>query len=171
MLLYIIIFLVVSLGERKTLNMQFTSIWPVDRTLSAATIQGQSGPGSDSNEGLLGIPQCTSNAGTSPSNCLVSYPAHSLSGVLSLCREVVSVFYSPSRLGKDGRSGRLAGEQEFFLLSIGTTYTTWKNDYHRKEMNSLSQVQFLYKVVGVLLWAHAFMKGKKTFFSHQAIGK
>ena len=29
----------------------------------------------------------------------MSYPAHSLGGVLPLCREAVSVFYSPSRLG------------------------------------------------------------------------
>ena len=29
----------------------------------------------------------------------MSYPGHSLGGVLPLCREAVSVFYSPSRLG------------------------------------------------------------------------
>ena len=34
----------------------------------------QSGPGSDGNEGVLRIPQ------TSPSDCLVSYPRHSLGG-------------------------------------------------------------------------------------------
>ena len=60
---------------------------------------GQSGPGSNGNEGVLCIPQTSSIAGTSPSDCLVSYPGHSLEGVLPLCREAVSVFYSPSRLG------------------------------------------------------------------------
>ena len=36
---------------------------------------------------------------TSPSDCLVSYPRRSLrEGVLRLCREVVGLFYSPSRL-------------------------------------------------------------------------
>ena len=30
----------------------------------------------------------------------MSYPGHSLGGVLPLCRGAVSVFYSPSRLGK-----------------------------------------------------------------------
>ena len=46
---------------------------------------------------------CTAfpKAGTSPSDCLVSYPGHSLGGgVLPLCRGAVGVFYSPSRLGK-----------------------------------------------------------------------
>ena len=30
----------------------------------------------------------------------MSYPGHSLVGVLPLCREAVGAFYSPSRLGK-----------------------------------------------------------------------
>ena len=58
-----------------------------------------SGPGSDGNEEVLCIPQSSSAAVTSPSDCLVSYPGHSLGGVLPLCRGAVSVFYSPSRLG------------------------------------------------------------------------
>ena len=48
--------------------------------LSGATTPGQSGPGSDGNEGVLRIPQSSSIAGTSPSDCLVSYPGHSLGG-------------------------------------------------------------------------------------------
>ena len=43
----------------------FSSIWPIDRTLSGATTLGQSGPGSDGNEGVLRIPQSSSIAGTS----------------------------------------------------------------------------------------------------------
>ena len=50
----------------------------MDRALSGATIPGQSGPGSDGNERVLHIPQGSSIAGTSPSDCLVSYPGHSL---------------------------------------------------------------------------------------------
>ena len=38
----------------------------------------QSGPGSNGNEGELRITQSTSITGTSPSDCLVSYPGHSL---------------------------------------------------------------------------------------------
>ena len=64
-------------------------------------LRGQSGPGSDGNEGVLHIPQSSSTAGTSPSDCLVSYSGHSLGGVLPLCRGAVSVFYSPSWLGNE----------------------------------------------------------------------
>ena len=48
--------------------------------LSGAITPGQSGPGSDGNEGVLRIPQRSSIAGTSSSDCLVSYPGHSLVG-------------------------------------------------------------------------------------------
>ena len=80
---------------------QFSSIRSIDRTLSVATTLGLSGPRSDGNEGLLCIPLNSSITRTSLSDCFVSYPGHCLElGVLSLCREAVSVFYSPSRLGK-----------------------------------------------------------------------
>ena len=58
--------------------MQFSSIQPIDRTLSGATILGQCGLGSDGNEGVLHIPQSSSITGTSPSDCLVSYLGHLL---------------------------------------------------------------------------------------------
>ena len=45
--------------------MQFSSIWPIDRTLSGATTLGQSGPGSDGNKAVLRIPQSSSITGTS----------------------------------------------------------------------------------------------------------
>ena len=57
--------------------MQFTSIRPIDRAISGTTTLGPSGPGSDSNEGMLHIPQSSSITGTSSSDCLVSYPGHS----------------------------------------------------------------------------------------------
>ena len=55
------------------------SIWPIDRTLSGATTPCQNRPGSNGNEGVLHILQI-SKAGASPSNCLMSYPGHSLWG-------------------------------------------------------------------------------------------
>ena len=58
--------------------MQFSSIWPIDRTLSGATTLGQSGPEGNGNEGMLCIPQSSSITGTSPSDNLVLYPGHSL---------------------------------------------------------------------------------------------
>ena len=67
--------------------MQFSSIQPIDTAQSGATIPGQSGPGSNGNEGVFCIPQSLSITGTSPSDCLVSYPGHSLrGGVTSLQR-------------------------------------------------------------------------------------
>ena len=40
--------------------MQFSSIQPIDRALSGATILDQSGPRSNGNEGVLRIPQSSS---------------------------------------------------------------------------------------------------------------
>ena len=77
---------------------QFSSIWPVDRTLSGATTLGQSGPGSDSNEEVLRISQSSIITGTSPSDSLELYYEHSLVGVLFLCRGTIGVFYNASRL-------------------------------------------------------------------------
>ena len=57
---------------------QFSSVCPIDRTLSGATTPGQSGPGNNDNKGVLCIPPNSSITEASPSNCLVSYPGHSL---------------------------------------------------------------------------------------------
>ena len=56
---------------------QFSSIWTIDRNLSLATTQGQSGPRCDGNEGALRIPHSSSIIYTSPSDCLVLYRGHS----------------------------------------------------------------------------------------------
>ena len=56
-----------------SISTQFSSIWPIDRTLSDATTPGQCRPGNIGNEGVLHIPQSSSITGTSPSDCLVSY--------------------------------------------------------------------------------------------------
>ena len=75
-------------------------LFNIDRALSGATIPGQSGPGSNNNEEVLHIPQRSSITGTSPSDCLVSYPGL-IGEVLPLCKGAVSVFYIPSQLGKE----------------------------------------------------------------------
>ena len=82
------------------MNMQISSIWLIDRTLSGATTQGYSGPGSNGIEWMLHIPQNSSITRTWPSDCLLSYSRHSLwlAGILPLCRGTVSVFYSLSQL-------------------------------------------------------------------------
>ena len=53
--------------------MSNSSLLPIDRILSGATITGQSGPGSDGNERVLRIPQNSSIPEVSPSDYLVSY--------------------------------------------------------------------------------------------------
>ena len=53
---------------------------PLIGPYQAGTIQGQSEPGSNGNEGVLRIPQSSIIAGTSPIDCLVSYPGQSLRG-------------------------------------------------------------------------------------------
>ena len=55
-------------------------------TLSDATTPGQSGPGSDNNEGVLRIPQSSSITATSSSDCLMSYPGHSFGSLIPLQR-------------------------------------------------------------------------------------
>ena len=51
---------------------------PIDKTLSGATTLGQGGPGSEGNEEVLCISQSCSITEASPSDCLVSFPGHSL---------------------------------------------------------------------------------------------
>ena len=68
--------------------------------LSDATTLSQRGPGSDGNERLLCIPQSSSITEVLPSDCFVSYQDICWGGgVLALCKDAVSVFYSLSRLG------------------------------------------------------------------------
>ena len=75
------------------------SIWTIDRSLSGATTPGQSGPGSDGNKRVLGITQSSSITRASPLDCFMSYLGHSLErGIIPLCRDTVSLFYSPSLL-------------------------------------------------------------------------
>ena len=56
-----------------SISRQFSPIYPIERVLSSATTPGQSGPGSNGNEGMLHISQSPSITETSPSDCLVPY--------------------------------------------------------------------------------------------------
>ena len=67
-----------------SISMQFSSIEPIARALSGATNPGQSGPGTNGNEGVLRIPPNSCITGTSSSDCWVSYPGHSLRGLTPL---------------------------------------------------------------------------------------
>ena len=61
------------MSKQSDLNQHSLVLSDIHRILSDAITKGQSGPGSDSNEGVLRIPQSSSITGTSPLNCLVSY--------------------------------------------------------------------------------------------------
>ena len=52
---------------------QFSSIWPIVRTLSGASTSSQSEPGSEGKKEVLCIPQSSCITGASLSDCLVSY--------------------------------------------------------------------------------------------------
>ena len=118
-----------------SISIVFSSIWPIDRTLSGATNPGQSGSGSYGNEGVLRIPKISSITGASPSDSLVSYPGHSL-GESYLSAEMQSV-YSTAPAGcaiKFSESNYLWSilyNENFFELSVHTTgkkkdYQLWK---------------------------------------------
>ena len=89
-----VLFLIIQFS----MNTQFSSVWLIDRTISGVTILGQSGPGSNGNEGVLCISQNSSITGTSPSDCLVSYPGHSFWGLTTLQRCSQCILQHPNRL-------------------------------------------------------------------------
>ena len=90
-----------------SINTLFSSIWPIDWTLSGATTPGFSGPGIDSNKEALCISQSSSVTGSSPSLLFSVIYKTLVSGVLLLGRDAVSVFCRPSRLGHRILVGRV----------------------------------------------------------------
>ena len=62
----------------------------IDQTLSGAITPGQSGFESNGNKGVFHIPQSSSKTRASLSDCLVSYPGHSLDGGSSEMQSVYS---------------------------------------------------------------------------------
>ena len=73
-------------------------MWSIDKTQTGITNPGQSGPGSNGNEGALQIP-LSSSTRDSPSNavyCHTLFTCCRVGGVLPLCRGTVGVFYTPS---------------------------------------------------------------------------
>ena len=132
-------------------------IWPIDRALSGATTLGQSGPGSNGNEGILYIPQISSITGVSPSNCLVSYTGHSLEGwFLPLCRDAVGVSY-PSWLGyshlKQVNTSDLVAKKFLKNLCIKLIH------------NHFKQVETLYLVAISMFWESMYQLSYQ-FFKH-----
>ena len=67
---------------------------PYLRPYQVVNTLGQNEPGSDSKEGVLRISQRSSMTGALPSDCLVSYPGHSL-GESYLSVEMPLVYSTP----------------------------------------------------------------------------
>ena len=80
------------------MSIQFSSIRPIEKTLSGATIQSHSGHGRIGNEGILRIFLRSRNTAGAPTDCLVSYLRDLLVvwGLLPLCllsKETMLVVY------------------------------------------------------------------------------
>ena len=75
----------------------------IDGTLTGTNTLGQSGPGSNDNEGVLHIFQSFETAASS-SYSSVPYPQHSLR-ILLISKDAVSIFYSPSRFDASSCGG------------------------------------------------------------------
>ena len=105
--------------------MQFSSIKPIDWALSSATTPGQSGPESNGNEGVLCIPQSSSITGTSPSDCLVSYPGHSLGRGSYPSAEMQSVY---STVPAGWATGHSLGES-YSSAEVQSIYSTAPADW------------------------------------------
>ena len=114
--------------------MPFISIWPIDRALLSANTPGQSGPGSDGNEGVLHIP------GMSSSDCLVPYPGHLL-GVSYPPTKVHSVYNTASADWVISVWVRLIGEIDVLKSVV-------------LERNNWNQITVCKLFVSVVTWSH-----------------
>ena len=106
-------------------HLNISSIWSIDRDLSGATTPGQSGPWNNSNKGVLNI----SGASTSDIFNAISRKLVRWGWDISICRDAVGVFCSPSRQGwKSGRGYMLIyftlySDLSFLLLIIYYSYS------------------------------------------------
>ena len=106
-------------GNSFRTSTQFSSIWPVDRTLSTS---GHSGPGWNGNEGVLSILQSSSITGASSSDYLVSYPERSF-GESYPSAKMQSVF---SAAPADWESLKLDFKAMFQVIDANLSSTTWR---------------------------------------------
>ena len=90
---------VLFLTIQLSISTQFSSVCTIDRTLSGVTTLGQNEPESNGTEGVLRISQSSRITGVSPSDCLVSYPGHSLRDFY-LSAEMQSGLSSPKLTGQ-----------------------------------------------------------------------
>ena len=104
--------------------------------LSGATTLGQSGPGSNGKEGVLRIPQSSSTAGTSPSDCLASYAGHSL-GRSYPSAEVQSVYSTAPQYWAILRVKCQTVLFQIIQFSISTQFRRQKQFYFKQFSSAL----------------------------------
>ena len=93
-----------------SLSTQFSSIWPIHRTLLGAATPDQSGPGRIGNEEVFRIPQSSGITGISPSDCQVSYTGHLFGFFTPLKRCRLCILYPhPIRQQQNINQGLLKG--------------------------------------------------------------
>ena len=110
--------------------MQFSSIWSIDRALSGANTPGQSWPGRDDDEGVFHIPQSSSITGTSPSDCLVSYPGHLLGEGLTLMQRCSWCILPPQPTGHRNNMRKNDIESKNESLSLILSYRLILRDWY-----------------------------------------
>ena len=96
------------------------------------------------------ITQSSSITGASPSYCFVSYPGHSLGGVLLLCRAAVSVFCNPSQLGQ--------------MTSNATNFCCIYFDFIKKPGSFVLSVSDKQENVGRCPWCNGYRRRKWTWW-------
>ena len=119
-----------------SISTQFSFIWPIDRTLLGATTPGQSGLGSNGNKEVFCIPQSSRITGASPSDCLVSYPGHSLgesypSAEIQLVYSIAQVDWARLQRGDSIllKAPKLEPHQ-WMQFSVILSTANWKRKHH-----------------------------------------
>ena len=112
---------------------------PLIGPLSDATTPGLSGPVDNGNERVLQIPQSSSIIGTSLSDCLVSYPGHSLEGDLTPLLSVYSKAPADwtNRSRRTHNSNQLCSCVASCLWRRSWEVPTMTNGFKRRKINTI----------------------------------
>ena len=103
--------------------MQSSSIYPIGRALSGATILGHSGPGSDGSEGVVCISQNSSITGTSASD--ISYLGHLLGIGGSYPSAEVKLVYSAAAIDWAPEMKVIVQVRQGIMIIFPEKYKRW----------------------------------------------
>ena len=127
--------------------------------LSGATTPGLSGPGSDGNKVVLHIPQSSSITGTSPSDCLVSYPVHSL-GSLTPLQRCSRCIIQPQATG---HKHFVLGNTVMIYEYIVEFFQKEKNIYHLPNIFNIGRIWCKVRLVGWLVVFYGILNPCRLF--------